>query len=158
MRTLFPAKIVTPNSKKGKLISISASETFSGPLPHPRILKSYEEILPGSANRILKMAETQSGHRMSLEKMIVSSGVKRERLGMDYALAILIIFIIAGTALILLGKETTGFIALFGPAVVQLVNYFLVKKDEKKEIAKNEKEQIPPQTPLKKQTKSKKIK
>ena len=32
---------------------------FSGPIPPPSIIKGYEEILPGSADRILAMAEKQ---------------------------------------------------------------------------------------------------
>lgn len=32
-------------------------ESFEGPLPHPSILKGYEVVLPGSADRIIKMTE-----------------------------------------------------------------------------------------------------
>ena len=44
-------------------LSVRVSEKFAGPIPPPPIMKRYEEILPGSANRILKMAENQSEHR-----------------------------------------------------------------------------------------------
>lgn len=33
---------------------------YSGPIPPPNIIKGYEQVLPGSADRILKMAEKQS--------------------------------------------------------------------------------------------------
>ncbi len=42
-------------------------ERHSGPLPHPVILAAYEEIMPGAAERIFKMAERQSVHRQELE-------------------------------------------------------------------------------------------
>ena len=41
---------------------------FSGPIPPPNIIKGYEEVLPGSADRILAMAEKQSNHRQEMEK------------------------------------------------------------------------------------------
>ncbi len=43
-------------------------ELYAGPLPHPEILEKFEQILPGSADRILKQAEAQTLHRIELEK------------------------------------------------------------------------------------------
>lgn len=41
----------------------SVMSEFSGPLPPPSIMKGYEDIVPGSADRILSMAENQAKHR-----------------------------------------------------------------------------------------------
>ncbi len=41
-------------------ISISAERSFSGPIPPPWLLSQYEEILPGSADRIMTMAELET--------------------------------------------------------------------------------------------------
>ena len=46
----------------------TTSLTHSGPLPHPSILAQYEEIMPGLAERIVRMAEGQFEHRLSQEK------------------------------------------------------------------------------------------
>ena len=43
-------------------------QSYSGPLPHPSILKQYEEIMPGSADRILSQFERQTKHRHAIEK------------------------------------------------------------------------------------------
>ena len=40
----------------------------SGPLPDPVQLRQYEEVLPGSAERIMFTFEAQVGHRMELEQ------------------------------------------------------------------------------------------
>ena len=40
-------------------ITKNSVSTFQGPLPHPDHFEKYNEILPGSAERILKMAENQ---------------------------------------------------------------------------------------------------
>lgn len=44
--------------------AISVSEVrHSGPLPAPRTMREYEEIVPGGAERIFKMAELEQQHR-----------------------------------------------------------------------------------------------
>ena len=60
-----------PEEKKQKLediFSLFISESsFSGPLPHPEILKGYNEAVPGAAERIIKMAEKRLDHKIQLE-------------------------------------------------------------------------------------------
>lgn len=50
-----------PPSQRASLIH--AQMEFSGPLPPPQILGQYDEVLPGAAERILRMAEKQQDHR-----------------------------------------------------------------------------------------------
>jgi uncharacterized membrane protein len=49
-------------------------EAFQGPIPPPAVLEAYEALVPGGANRILKMAENQAAHRQEIEKIVVRSG------------------------------------------------------------------------------------
>ena len=42
-------------------------ERTSGPIPPPGMLREYEDILPGSADRIFAMAESAQRHRASYE-------------------------------------------------------------------------------------------
>ena len=37
-----------PENKRQAVLTVSG-EVFSGPLPHPKILKEYEQILPGDS-------------------------------------------------------------------------------------------------------------
>ena len=46
---------------------------FSGPIPPPNIIKGYEDILPGAAERIISMAERQSAHRQEMERVMVNA-------------------------------------------------------------------------------------
>jgi len=58
-----------PDDEPQKSVVIPESkEEFAGPIPPPSMMKQYEETLPGSADRILKMAENQSEHRQWMEK------------------------------------------------------------------------------------------
>lgn len=47
--------------------SIERRQEYSGPIPPPEVFRGYEEVLPGSADRILKMAEKQLEHRIAAE-------------------------------------------------------------------------------------------
>lgn len=40
---------------------------FSGPLPHPEILKHYETIYPGAARSIFKLVEDEQRHQQLLD-------------------------------------------------------------------------------------------
>jgi len=44
---------------------------FQGPLPPPEAFAAYNNVLPGAADRILRMAETQATHRQGLERFAV---------------------------------------------------------------------------------------
>jgi len=48
-------------------------KSHRGPLPAPESLAHYEEICPGAADRIIKMAESNMEHRQSMEKTLVRS-------------------------------------------------------------------------------------
>lgn len=50
------------------MTSLLVSEYFSDPIPHPKHIAGYEEILPGSADRIISMAEDSQKHRMEMDK------------------------------------------------------------------------------------------
>jgi uncharacterized membrane protein len=66
-----------PEENKEEVLRIITSQTiktaasFSGPLPPPSILGKYNDILPNGAERIMKMAENQSTHRIELEKLAI---------------------------------------------------------------------------------------
>ena len=74
--------IAIPESKEElKKLLLAVSQEFAGPIPPPSMMKQYEETLPGSADRILKMAETQSEHRQWMEKKILSFSNREVHIG-----------------------------------------------------------------------------
>lgn len=66
-----------PREKRTEVITqltdILIHEAYSGPVPHPSHLREYEEILPGSAERILLMAERAQNHNQEMERTIVNT-------------------------------------------------------------------------------------
>jgi uncharacterized membrane protein len=79
------------------MVMTMMSEQFSGPIAHPRHLREYDEILPGSAERIIQMAERQQQHNIAMESKIVSAQVADQKRGMRYGMAALIIDLAAAT-------------------------------------------------------------
>jgi len=61
---------------------------YAGPIPPPEAFKKYEEILPGAAERILRMAEKQAEHRQKLEEMIIRANNRDSLLGLIFGLII----------------------------------------------------------------------
>jgi len=99
-------------------------EYFQGPLPRPATLKEYEDILSGSADRIITMAEKQQQHRMEMEHAVIHSDIVMERLGLATGFILAVILAIGGIWLVSEGKELTGLIVLVGE-IAALVGAFL---------------------------------
>lgn len=118
----------------GRITTMSAS--FSGPLPPPSVLEGYEKTLPGAADRIITMAETQLAHRHDMECTVIKSNVKNERTGMLLAFSLTMALMFFGFYLILNDKETAGYFAVFGPVIFHGANYIYNKKREEKNLKK----------------------
>lgn len=48
-------------------------ESFKGPLPPPALYKAYDEILPGTAERILDMVMNEQNHRQNWENRVLDA-------------------------------------------------------------------------------------
>jgi uncharacterized membrane protein len=54
---------------------------YQGPLPCPEDFAAYERVLPGAADRILKMAENQATHRQGMERRAISGDIAKSMMG-----------------------------------------------------------------------------
>lgn len=113
------------------------STSFSGPLPHPSLLQGYESVIKGGAERILKMAENQAEHRMSIEKTVVGSQMKQSERGQHYGLGISILCLIIGTVMAFFSLTAVA-IALFTTTIVGLATVFVVGRRNKNTNKKEE--------------------
>lgn len=56
--------------KKQELLhsfALTVYKSHSGPLPDPESLVDYDKVIPNGADRLMKMAEKQQDHRISIE-------------------------------------------------------------------------------------------
>src|ERR1700687_4427800 len=65
----------------GQLLHHRQETLFQGPLPRPEDFAAYERVLPGAADRILKMAEKQGDHRQLLERRVIWGDLIKAMMG-----------------------------------------------------------------------------
>ncbi len=92
------------------------SMKYSGPIPHPQLLKEFNDVIPDGANRIMIMAESQSEHRRNLETKVVNANNRDSLLGVVFAFIIATIIVLGAIFLINKDKDLSGFSLLLGGA------------------------------------------
>jgi len=128
----FPElKELPPKERKAVVQKISMN--YSGPIPHYSDFEGYEKVLPGAADRILQMAESQSEHRQHLERMVVYTGVENSKRGQWFGFIIAVIAIIGGFFLIYCDKDALGITSILGAIGSLVVVFALGNSSEKKE-------------------------
>lgn len=100
------------------------STSWEGPLPPPKALQQYEEIVPGAAARILDMAERQSDHRIQLEKTVILGDSRRSYMGLILAFLLSAAIIGGGIYLIINDHDWAGGL-LIGLDLVGLATVFV---------------------------------
>ena len=135
---------------EAQLLSFTAAfaNWWSGPYPPPQLLRGYEDVLPGSADRIIKMAEEQQRHRHHLEKTTVEGAGKRAHQGLWLGFVISLVVLGLGTAVILLGHEAAG-ATIMSVDVVALAGVFVYgRREQRKEREeKHAQTRLPPGQP-----------
>lgn len=101
-----------PPGQQKSLSLVHTSVEYQGPIPPSAELERYEKILPGSAERILRMAENQTSHRQGLERKVIDSDVRNSNLGIWFAFIIVVLALVLSGFAIHAGYPIVGL--LFG--------------------------------------------
>ena len=120
---------------------------FSGPIPPPGLLRDYDAISPGLADRLVSMAEGEARHRRELESRIVEAQIRDNKIRLDetrrgqlFAFVIVIAAIIGATIAAYSGHEVSAGI-LGGVPITGVVTTFILGRskapqDEKQQQGK----------------------
>lgn len=102
-------------------------EEFSGPIPPPSLLREYDQLIDGGAERIFGAFEAQTKHRQTIESQVITGNEKRATRGqvMAYSLALLILAL--GSVMIFNGHGWEG-TTLISIDLVGLVSVFVTSK------------------------------
>jgi uncharacterized membrane protein len=84
------------------------SGAFMGPIPPPSLLASYDEVQPGLAERLVKMAETQATHRQGIESRLVDARISTEKAGMFCGVFVAIAVLAAASWFAYLGHPVSA--------------------------------------------------
>lgn len=124
-RSIQPRAPQQASPKAGVALSRAEfSASFSGPLPPPEVLAHYSDCIPDGADRILRMAEAQQQHRMSLERFALRSDWARSFAGLVAGLIVALLFLYVSWDLISTGHDLAG-TALGTVDIVALVGVFI---------------------------------
>ena len=122
---------------------------WSGPLPAPDDLRQYEDILPGSADRILRMAENQQQHGFeedraahehirestAIAKMALTEGFKSNNRGMITGAIIALVGLGGAIGLSAIDRWEAG-IAIFVLALTTLAGLFVSGHNARRRAAR----------------------
>lgn len=114
-------------------------QLFQGPIPPPNIMEAYDRILPGSADRILKLTEQQFEHRIAIENKVIDSKIISERRGTLLGFSLAVFIILASVILILKDKDIAGLAGIIITVTSLLLAFMYGKKSNIKEL-ENKKE------------------
>ncbi len=100
---------------------------YSGPLPSAEEFARYEAVQPGTAERILAMAEKEASHRHELEKTAVRSTAKLNFTGQIFGFIVALLSLGAVFVSIFLNRPL-GAIVPAVTALIGLISVFTGRK------------------------------
>lgn len=96
-------------------VTVETTSVHYGPLPPADMLAEYDRVVPGLAERIIRMAErplemgeAQMHHRQQLENKVIRSDILRSWAGLVVATFLSLIVLGGGIFLAYKGKELAG--------------------------------------------------
>jgi uncharacterized membrane protein len=107
-----------------QITALYMEESFSGPIAHPNHLRQYENILPGAADRIIKMAESSMEHSRAIQTTAIAAEIKDTKDGRSYGFWALIALIVAATICGMSGHEIIAG-AFLGTGVLGTIGLFV---------------------------------
>ena len=123
----LPPKAVLDSLPEHVRVAVVEAASSSGPLPPPAMYSEYERALPGSAERILAMAEKEQDHRIKWEGIALNTSAREAKLGQWLGFAIAVACIGAAIFLAVSGHDVVAGIIALGAGAVGLVGRFLGK-------------------------------
>ena len=88
-----------------------------GTLPSPDALRRYDELIPGSAERIFLLAEDQARQRYELERALIKAEATRTYVALGTAAGIAALCVVLGFIIVISGNEVGAFISTLGIAL-----------------------------------------
>ncbi len=112
--------VVSPELPSGVSVEISREEIhYSGPVPHPEILRGYNDIESGMADRVLRLSEKEQDNRISISQKVAVN----ERLRISGSIVISFSFIVAGVVCAYIGQPFLGFTFGLSGIFATLLNF-----------------------------------
>lgn len=112
------------SEERGILEIAQSLQHYSAPIPPAQQFEHYEEVLPGSADRILTMAEKEQNHRIWWERKELLVAAIQAIGGQFLGFVALLVLFGAAMYCTIIGAENVAF-AFLGAATVGVIARFL---------------------------------
>jgi len=87
------------------IVRVAREQTFSGPIPPPKLLGNYDDVLKDGAERVFALAERESHHRHKIDETILEHDRERVRRGQRFALTVALSGLVATIVLSAMGQQ-----------------------------------------------------
>lgn len=101
---------------------------WQGPLPPPGALREFDDVLPGSAERIVRMVELEQAERHQHEQKRLDAAIRSQGLGKWMGFGLGVLCVVAAVASAWLGAHPTVSIAIVSVPVMATIRAFFGKK------------------------------
>ena len=101
-------------------IELMSERYWSGSLPRPEDFAKFGEIIPDAPERILRMAEKEQEHRISLESQIVPANNQAGRRGQLLGAFISVLALVLAVAAAYIGAPWQVSVAIVGVPVLSV--------------------------------------
>jgi uncharacterized membrane protein len=101
---------------KTPIQTLSQQVSYSGPLPTSTELAGYEKALPGTAERLLVMAEKQAEHRMANDDKLIDKSLRFSGRGQIFSFVITLLALGAVCLCVVLSQPS----AAIAPALIAI--------------------------------------
>ncbi|MDT7514691.1 DUF2335 domain-containing protein [Rhodoferax mekongensis] len=75
------SKAVASQSAGGQQVETIATQStqlYQGPIPHPNVLAGFDDLVPGTAQRLIDLAVNESEHRRNMERLAISANIENQ--------------------------------------------------------------------------------
>lgn len=104
-------------------VAVQHTEFYSGQLPRPDHLEQFNNLIEDGAERIMKMTEGQSLHRIRTEKTVVGWTLFQGIAGQLFAFILAILFGVGGFYLTMHGHSVVGGTMIAAPVMGMIVAF-----------------------------------
>lgn len=145
----FNGELLDKEEVVAKVLTLVKHEmkVHSGPIPDPESFQKYEKVCPGSAERILSMAEKNGEHRRKCEETELKANINLNKASfwsflIGKILGTLVTILCGIGAFILTWYEKSEVIAgiLFGTPLVTIIGFIVKSYSDKESNNKNNKD------------------
>lgn len=110
--------------KKSVIARMFSAKRYSGPIPPPELFREMEDIMEGSADRVLVLSEKNLDGMLHLRKETLAATINERSRGQNYGLIVSVLgCILVGYALHLGHATTAGIlgVSIFGSLAIAFV-------------------------------------